>query len=200
MNRTGILRTASFSKSKAKCKYCKVNPVFRPGAKVCSPECAIKFNDQLIEKAARIAAKKQAAADRTALLQFKPLSYWEKIAERHCNAYIRARDPDECISCGVTKSSAWQAGHYISVGANKTLRYNEQNIHKQCVQCNVFEGSNAIQYRIGLVHKIGFAEVEKLEGWHAPIKLTAEYLQEVAEHYRKKLKELSAVKQNATQV
>ncbi len=163
----------------------------------CSHECgAIIGMKKLAKKrlqedrAKRVAVKAERKADKEKLEAHKPLSYWEKIAERHCNAYIRARDPDCCISCGVTQSSAWQAGHYVAVGANSTLRYHPDNIHKQCIKCNMFEGSNAIQYRIGLLAKIGVERVEWLEGWHSPVKMTAEAAKEIAEMYKLKLKEL----------
>lgn len=191
----------SIKAKQPKCKNCKsVFTLSRPGQKVCGLDCAEALAVSARLKVERIEAKREAAQVKKQLLAFKPLSYFERIAERYCNEYIRARDPDICISCGVTNSSAWQAGHYISVGANKTLRYNELNIHKQCVQCNMFKGSNAIAYRVGLVERIGIDEVEKLEGWHPAVKLTREYLIEVADYYKVKLKELTAVKQNATQL
>lgn len=196
MNQSGLLRVASVQLSKrvAVCKVCRKAPVYKFGAKVCGSECAQTYIEQMNTKAERAKAKAQKSADKAALEQYKPLKYWESIAERHCNAYIRARDPNVCISCGVTHASAWQAGHYISVGANKTLRYTEDNIHKQCIHCNMHLASNAIEYRRGLIEKIGVERVEALEAWHPAMKLTKEYLQEVAEYFKKKLKELKTVK------
>lgn len=201
LKRTGFKRKLPGTEPKPKmvsCKECKVRFLQpRLGAKVCSPECAILFAEKqrqkirlAQDKKKRAEAKKERMERKAKLEEYKPLSYWEKIAETHCNAYIRARDPDVCISCGVRQSSAFQAGHYISVGANKTLRYNEININKQCIKCNLFEGSNAIEYRKGMIEKYGIEAVEKLEGWHPPIKLTVEYLKEVADHYKAKLKTL----------
>lgn len=206
MNRTGILRTASFSKSKAKCKECKVNPVFRPGAKVCSPECAIKFNDQLIEKAARIAAKKQAAADRAKIEIFKSISELKSEAQVIFNKYIRTRDENlPCICCGKwNKSNAltggeWDAGHYRSRGSADHLRFNENNVHKQLKNCNRYASGNAVEYRIGLIKRIGLPFVESLEADQTIVKWTREMLNDLKVTYRAKLKELSAAKQNATQ-
>lgn len=192
---TGILRVQAHQRiaKVRKCVVCRApfDPIL-PVAKVCSVECAVVHARLLREKGERRAAKAERAADKAKLEQYKPLSYWEAITERHCNAYIRARDPDVCISCGVTHSSAWQAGHYIAVGANSTLRYHEDNIHKQCIQCNMFKGSNAIPYREGLLAKIGVERLAWLEGWHPPIKMTAASAQEIAAMYRAKLKELQA--------
>lgn len=162
----------------------------RPFITWCSDDCGAVLGLEKVAKKKAKEARAERAEIKKKLLEHKPLAYWEKIAERLCNEYIRSRDPDICISCGVTQSSAFQAGHYISVGANKTLRYNEFNIHKQCIKCNLFEGSNAIQYRINLVKKIGIEKVEWLESWHSPIKMTAALAQEIAEYFKQKLREL----------
>lgn len=156
--------------------------------KACGPDCAAAVAKLDREKAELKAERLERAETKRRLEDYKPLEYFLKIAERHCNAYIRARDPDECISCGVTYSSAWQAGHYIAVGANKTLRYNEDNIHKQCIQCNMHKASNATAYRIRLIDKIGVERAEFLESWHSPVKMTREAAQEITEHYKAKLK------------
>lgn len=136
---------------------------------------------------ARAAAKAERAADKKKLEEHKALSYWLKKAERACNEYIRARDPDVCISCGVTHSSAWQAGHYVSVGANSTLRFHEDNIHKQCIHCNMHKASNALEYRPRLLEKIGEDRLLWLESWHSPIKMTREAAEEIEAHYKAKL-------------
>lgn len=161
----------------------------------CSDDCAVVLG---LARAAKVKANQEAArkrevqaerkADKAKLEQHKPLEYWLKKTEAACNEYIRARDPDVCISCGVTHSSAWQAGHYISVGANRTLRYNEDNIHKQCIHCNMHKASNSTEYRIRLLDKIGTERVEWLEGWHSPIKMTRAAAEEIEAHYKQKLK------------
>lgn len=173
------------------CKVCRSKFTPRTPLQVaCGMECAI-------EQGKRITAAQKAKQDRLEraetkrkLEEHKPLEYWLKKAEAACNAYIRERDPDVCISCGVTSSSAWQAGHFVSVGANRTLRFNEDNIHKQCIHCNMHKGSNALEYRPRLIAKIGLERVEWLEGWHAPVKMTREAAQEVEQFYKRKLKEL----------
>lgn len=202
LKRTGFKRKLPGTEPKLRmrtCEECKQRymPISRT-SKICTNmDCILSYAEKkrakikaMQDKKARAEAKKERMERKAKLEEYKPLSYWEKIAETHCNAYIRARDPDACISCGVRQSSAFQAGHYISVGANKTLRYNEININKQCIKCNLFEGSNAIEYRKGMIEKYGIEAVEKLEGWHPPIKLTVEYLKEVADHYKAKLKAL----------
>lgn len=140
----------------------------------------------------KASAKEERKTDKARMLAIEPLEYFLKITERACNAYIRYRDRnDPCISCGRTDATIWNAGHYVSVGANRTLRFHEDNIHKQCARpCNKDLGGNHLKYRPRLIVKIGAERVEWLEGWHAPIKMTREYANERTAYFRAKLKEL----------
>lgn len=177
----------------SKCKVCGGEYVKRRmGHKVCGQQCAVKLIEQDKEKQARKAAKAERRRDKQRLEALQPLEYHLKKTERACNAYIRYRDRhDPCISCGRTDATVWNAGHYISVGANRTLRFNEDNIHKQCARpCNKDQGGNHLKYRQRLLKKIGVERVEWLEGWHEPVKMTREKAEEIAKYYRDKLKEL----------
>lgn len=85
-----------------------------------------------------------------------------KIATKHFNAYIRERDKGRgCISCG---GPVENAGHYLSAGHNAIHRFNEKNVHGQCIRCNKWLHGNLIEYRRGLVKKIGEDSVSVLEG------------------------------------
>lgn len=92
-----------------------------------------------------------------------PLPKLRKQVQTIVNAYVRERDAElGCISCG-TKNANWNAGHYIAQGSSGLLRYNLKNLSKQCVGCNLFKHGNLVEYRIGLVKKIGLKEVGELE-------------------------------------
>jgi hypothetical protein len=84
------------------------------------------------------------------------------------------------------------AGHYLSTGARPELRFEPLNVHLQCEQCNTYLSGNLINYRVGLIQRIGLAEVERLEGPHPPAKLTIEDLRAIRDDYRRKLKEMQA--------
>ena len=160
--------------------------------KTCSIDCALVY---VAEQNAKKLRKKQAADRKETKLKLEaiePLEYWLKKTEKACNAYIRKRDEkDPCISCGRTNADKWDAGHFISVGSNRTLRFNEDNIHKQCARpCNYDKGGNHILYRQGLIRKIGEARVLALEAWHPPVKMTREKAQELEAYFKRKLKEL----------
>lgn len=87
----------------------------------------------------------------------------KKKVERVFNAWIRNRDKiDPCISCGVHREDN-DAGHFINVGVCQFLRFDEENVNKQCRSCNKWKGGNKIEYRIALCKKIGKKAVEYLE-------------------------------------
>lgn len=86
----------------------------------------------------------------------------KKKAQVVFNKWIRERDNGwPCISCGV--APVQQAGHYLSQGHHSALRYNEDNTAGQCIRCNLYLSGNLINYRIGLVKRIGEDRVRKLE-------------------------------------
>ena len=147
------------------CRHCKKK--FRPERdfqSTCSIECSIEYG--------KIKAKKAMKQQRTQMRkEFKEndKSAWAKKAQSEFNKYIRLRDRDKpCISCGYiwgenNHQRQAHASHYISVGASKHLRFNEDNVHKSCQQCNTFMSGNISNYRIKLIDKIGLEKVEWLE-------------------------------------
>src|SRR3990167_7147036 len=90
-----------------------------------------------------------------------------KLATKYFNKFIRQRDKI-CISCG---AGVDHAGHYLSAGHHSAHRFNELNTNGKCLRCNNFLHWNLINYRKGLVKKIGLERVEILEGTaHKPFK------------------------------
>lgn len=105
------------------------------------------------------------------------------------NKYIRLRDKDEpCISCGKPKGGGEQAGHYRSVGGNPELRFDENNVHGQCIRCNMHLHGNLIEYRKGLIDRVGLHVVEWLELNHEPKKYTIEEIKELKKEYKQKIR------------
>ena len=160
-----------------------------PAGTFCSMDHALEFAKQPKnqEKAAtkRHAAKKQKLRD-------EDRGYWLKKAQAAFNAYIRARDAGRpCISCGRHHEGQYHAGHYRTVGANPELRFEEANCHKQCSVCNNHLSGNLINYRIGLIGKIGQESVDWLEGPHEPKKYLIEDLKAIEKTYKEKIKNLA---------
>jgi len=111
------------------------------------------------------------------------------------NTYIRLRDKHlPCISCGTTKPVKYDAGHFYSVGGYPNLRFDEDNVHKQCSNnCNVHLSGNLHKYRENLPKKIGekrFAElVEKAHIYNG--KLSIPEIKEKMIYYKNLTKTLT---------
>ena len=196
------------SNSTRKCKQCGEYREAAAGVKVpsgwfCSNDHAVAFamdsakkkRDRAIAKQRSEIVKKEKAErleHRARILDVKPLSYWSKRAAVACHAFIRARDANcPCISCGATSSPQWDAGHFRPSGVNSALRFDDRNIHKQCVRCNQYLSGNLIHYRAGLVVKIGEQAVIELENNHETKRWTREELQEVERIYKERLRALT---------
>jgi len=127
---------------------------------------------KLIEKT-RIKAKKVVAfsqkKEATKIkkeTRFELLSYPKRVQEarRVFQKWIRERDKDlPCVSCGNPFAEDYHAGHFKKAEVYSQLIFNEDNVHKQCVKCNVFLGGNEANYRVELVKRIGENAVKELE-------------------------------------
>lgn len=169
-----------------KCKVCKEPYIKRSMTHVaCKPECA-----EIIAKERRL--KQERTEYKRRKEDAKTRSDWLREVQIEFNSMIRERDSLlPCISCGNTKTTTkYNAGHYLSVGARPQLRFNEDNVHKQCEHCNSYLSGNIAAYRPRLISKIGVGRVEWLEGPHDPVKYTIDELKAMKALYRKKLKDL----------
>lgn len=171
----------------------------RPLQKACSPLCAQRMMEH--EKGIRLS---KAAADdkrktRAQLEALKTIPQLKKEAQSAFNSYIRARDRAAgiagCICCGRpldwgVAGGAVDAGHFRSTGSADHLRFNEDNCHAQRSDCNRYGAGRAVDYRIGLIRRIGLERVEALESNSAAIKWTREGLREIRDRYRRLAREL----------
>lgn len=168
------------------CPACKTKfgPA-RPLQVACNWECAITHTRNL-------KAKREAKAHREAKAAAKPRGWFLKAAQVAFNRAMRLRDADRpCISCGA-QDAKFDAGHYRSVGSNPALRFEPLNVHKQCAQCNQHKSGNAIEYRIGLIARIGQESVDWLEGHHEPKHYSVDDLKALKAQYTAMAKELAA--------
>ena len=176
-------------KPQRRCKICreKFTPAFY-NIRWCCPEHGAQLGLQELErkreKQAKDKAEKERIEWRKRKASTKPLKHWEDMTQRVVNDYIRERDYDRpCISCGTWDTVQWEAGHYRSRGKASHIRYNDDNIHKQCHQCNVQLSGNQQQYRIFLIEKIGAERVEALENNNTPHRYSLEELESIRRHY-----------------
>lgn len=199
MIRTPIARTGTLTRSTAlrttlrerKCSNCgdKFKQA-RIGQQVCSAPCGASYARRLREQQERKQTRERKAA-------LKTRSDWLKEAQVAFNAYIRARDAAlPCICCGRTSEKQyltgtnWDCGHYRSTGSAPHLRFHEDNAHRQLTVCNRHGAGRAVDYRIGLIARIGLARVEALEADQAPRQYTIEDLKGIKATYKDKLKKL----------
>jgi hypothetical protein len=146
-----------------KCKVCGYSFEPRqPLQMVCGVICGIQYSRESKKKSI---AKKLAENKKEMREKLKTKSDHLRELQTIFNRFIRLRDKDQpCISCGTQKDVKYDAGHYVSVGSSPALRFNEDNVHKQCSNyCNKNQHGNIIAYRFHLMDRIGIERVEKLE-------------------------------------
>lgn len=136
-------------------KKCKICPeLFLPRNTtqvVCSPKCAVEYNQRQKEKKWKEEKKK-----------LSPTIYAKEYKiklQRSINRLAKLIDAEfgyHCIDCNKPFGSQIDAGHYHSVGSNSSLRYNLHNIHSQRAQpCNQWQGGKKKEYYEGLVVRYG---------------------------------------------
>lgn len=173
-------------------KCCTCRKQFEPRNmthKACSADCAQVHAEK--ERARKDRKERQAG-----LQALKKRADYLKEAQQAFNAFIRERDKSKlCISSGrplqqEALGGGFDCGHYRSVGSAPHLRFDERNAHGQSKHDNRYLAGNAVEYRKGLIQRIGLAAVEALEADNTPRKYSIEDLQAIKAHYRAKLKQI----------
>lgn len=175
-----------------KCGGC--GDVFTPARQLqtaCGPLCAETVAKRKAAKKVAQSVRDDKARTRAALEAIKNVPKLKKEAQRAFNRWIRQRDAAQpCISCGAPPPdmsglhAGRDAGHYRSRGSADHLRYHEDNVHAQCVHCNLWGSGLAVDYRIGLVARIGADRVWALESNNDREKWTRDGLRDIRDKYR----------------
>lgn len=178
-----------------KCKACR-NP-FTPTNSMQIVCCGVPCGRDYAQSLRAKKTKKEEAAERKADKEkLKRRADYLKEAQQAFNAFIRCRDRlagYACISSG--RPLDWSgnqvdAGHYRSTGAAPHLRFNEDNCHAQSKRENQYLAGNAVDYRVGLIARIGIERVEALESDQTPRKYTVDDLKAIKATYRAKARAL----------
>jgi hypothetical protein len=187
-----------------KCRRPGCETTFAPRSsfqKACSPDCSLALVRLETERKEKRDAKKLRQQHRRELRAHrearKTIDDLTKEAQREFNRYVRARDRADqqpCISCGRPESviesdglafgGSWDAGHYLTVGAHPELRFDEDNVHRQCKGCNRMNGTTRKKHRAGLVKRIGEARVRRLEQPHPAPRYRHDDLRAIRDRYR----------------
>jgi hypothetical protein len=171
-----------------RCKNCKdpFTPVRSTLEKYCQKSECIRVWVEAEKKKAWDKKKKQAKAELLTVQDYV------KMAQQVFNSYIRKRDSGKrCISCDTKLIGKFDAGHYYNSYNHWSVRFDENNVHGQCVQCNQHMHGNLIEYGIRLEQLIGKDEFEILrEDAYKLRKFTTDELKGIIAEYKRKLKEI----------
>ena len=98
------------------------------------------------------------------------------------SAWIRKRDHGKpCITCG--KRTELQAGHFVK-RQHMSVRWDERNVHGQCVRCNHFLNGNDGEYAYAILNLYGQWTLDQLMGMkHKTAKFTRSDLEELIAKY-----------------
>ena len=178
---------------KKKCKSCGVEfTPTKPIQAVCGYSCALKYGKKIIAERQQ---KKVNAERKQFNYNNMTLSDWKKKVQVVFNKFIRLRDLNKgCISCGTTLlGKKYDAGHFYAT-TYEGLRFNELNVHGQCVQCNRDKHGNIHEYRKKIVERIGVEGLDWLDNnRYLKLKLSKYELEELFEIYKQKIKEHEAI-------
>jgi len=144
---------------KKRCKEC--NKLFTPYnslQKVCSPGCAISYTKK--KKANDIKLINGLIEDKK---QQRKLQSHLNITKTLVHRYVRQRDYGKpCISCGTPYKDDFDAGHFYPAGKFTSLKFDLDNIHAQCIQCNRYKEGEFEMYSLKLPSRIGKQRYQEL--------------------------------------
>jgi hypothetical protein len=190
-----------------RCRTCRRTflPV-RPLQACCQLSCALTYAKLGGEKRQSAASKRVYAAElrenkvekAERKLSTMTLSKLKNLAQREVNKFVRERDYMlGCISCDEPWSydGQWTAGHYRTTKAADHLRFNLDNLAKQCGQCNFHKSGNIGEFRIGLIKRIGAARVELLEDDNRVLRWSRDELIAIRKEFLGRWKALKAARE-----
>ena len=182
---------------KTRCKVCREqfepNP---PWLRHCSPDCGAVLALDLVAKQKAKAQRQERAMDKVKRDGMKTYPQIIKDVQRAFNQAVRLRDQlagYPCISSGRPldwSGNATDCGHYRSMGSAPHLRFNFDNAHAQSKHDNQYKAGNAVDYRIGLIARIGLERVEALESDNSPRKWSRDELLAMKEDFQRLVREL----------
>ena len=156
-------------------------------------ECLLEYaNKHLSNKAKEVKTEQRKAlkafndSDKTVL---------KRNAQMLINRYARLRDERErglvCCSCSHRDSGQFDGGHFLPTSGYSAIRYNTNQIHLQCKNCNRFNGGRPKEYRVFMINKYGLEYVEKLEATkNVTRSYSVEYYQKLIRVVREKTRKL----------
>ena len=169
-----------------KCKICsdKFEPKYFLQKHCEKVECKVSYSMQVVAKQ-KFDKEKKVKQDwnkEKVLIKekLKTLSEYKKDLQTEINSIVREIDKGHpCIATGAT-TGKMNAGHYIGVGANSTLRFHLENIWIQSEHSNSWKSGDTIRYQNGIVGLYGKEYLEHLNNLQSiqPIHLSIDDIKE----------------------
>jgi Bacteriophage Lambda NinG protein len=190
------------------CKHCRARfQPWRSFQSCCSVACAVAYSRTREERRLDLLRRRAKRDIRERLQKLKTRRDWMKETQAAFNAFIRERDDGlPCICCSgepmlrPLTGGQWDAGHYRSRGAAPQLRFDEDNCHRQRKQCNRDGSGRAVEYRRGLIARIGIERVERIENNHELVRWTIDDLRALKLKYQQKRRDLRAQRREHAQI
>lgn len=129
------------------------------------------------------------------ILKKKTYAQLKKKLDEVFSIFIRTRDNGVCFTC--YSKNEWRytdAGHFIN-RKHLTTRWDERNVHAQCIGCNRFRNGNKEDYAVHLEKLYGYGilqELQSLRDKGANKLFKYHHLEGLLNHYQEKIKELNS--------
>lgn len=161
-------------------------PTYKRERGLC-PSCLYSFyttneNGKVIFEKRKLKVKttKEKAFKNDLREKLKTLSNWKADLQKEINLIIRLIDNGHgCIATNSLNGKK-NAGHYIGIGANETLRFHLENIWLQSEHSNMWKSGDILRYQDGIVSLYGKDYLERLNSFKSiePIKLTIDEIKD----------------------
>ena len=170
-----------------KCKICKES--FTPIRSTLEPVCdnysckvafAVEYAKKAKEKQKQNQIKEWRKEKAVLKDKIKTFSEWKNDLQKEINTIVRLIDENHpCIATGANTGKK-NAGHYIGVGANDTLRFHLENIWIQSEHSNMWKSGDTLRYQDGIISLYGKEYLNRLNSFKMiePIKLSIEDIKE----------------------
>lgn len=118
-------------------------------------------------------------------MKTESVSKLKKKADAVFSKWIRERDNGKCFTCMKHEDPKYmQAGHFVSRSYNY-YRFDEKNVHCQCVGCNVFKSGNMVTYAVRFVNEYGIETLKEFErNRFREKRFTVKELKQIIEKYK----------------
>ncbi len=127
----------------------------------------------------------------------KTITAARKKAWAAVSRYVRYKASDqygmaECVTCGVRQSwKIMHAGHFIPQAQGNAVKFDERNIHCQCLRCNVHLGSNGPMYYKFMRDWYGQETIDELIRLsNTTVKYYVSDLEEIEQEFKSRLNDL----------